>query len=211
MATKRLQVSVSTSEARWVTLSGPAQSGKDTLGRILVENYGWTRIAFADPLKEMALAIDPWIDTCEHEWDLERLSKLVADQGWESAKKHYPEVRRFLQKLGTDAVRTHTPSYWVDIAVQRASEAGTSVVFTDARFPNECQAIRDAGGFNIAIDGEVSLTGENAAHASENALAAYRFDRILRNPRTDDDDVIQYRFRHWANMIADPIGAAFRA
>ena len=64
------------STCRWVTLSGPAQSGKDTLALVLVEDHGWTRVAFADPLKEMALAIDPWIDI---NWDMEvaRLSVLV--------------------------------------------------------------------------------------------------------------------------------------
>lgn len=191
---------------RWVTLSGPAQSGKDTLASVLVNDYGWTRIAFADPLKEMALAIDPWIPDPVDPLLWYRLSDLVNQVGWELSKKHYPEVRRFLQKLGTDAVRTHTPDYWVDIAVQRATEAGTSVVFTDARFPNECQAIRERGGFNIAIESDVKLDGENAAHVSENALKNWKFDSIFKNPHTTQPEVITNRFAFWARLVINMKG-----
>lgn len=37
-----------------MSLSGFKNSGKDTVAKILVENYGFTRIAFADTLKDMA-------------------------------------------------------------------------------------------------------------------------------------------------------------
>lgn len=39
-----------------VGLTGVARSGKDTVGRMLVERYGFTRVAFADGLKSMAAA-----------------------------------------------------------------------------------------------------------------------------------------------------------
>ncbi|NED29195.1 hypothetical protein G3I37_30615, partial [Streptomyces anulatus] len=42
-------------------LIGKARSGKDSVGAHLVRRYAYTRLAFADPLKEMALAVDPLI------------------------------------------------------------------------------------------------------------------------------------------------------
>ena len=40
-------------------LAGYATSGKDTVGRYLVEEHGFTRLAFADTLKRFALAVNP--------------------------------------------------------------------------------------------------------------------------------------------------------
>ena len=44
-----------------VALMGRAGAGKDTVASILTEHRGYARVAFADPLKEMALAVDPII------------------------------------------------------------------------------------------------------------------------------------------------------
>ena len=81
-----------------VGLTGYAGSGKDAAAAGLVAE-GWTRQAFADPVRSMALAIDPLV-----EWDVfshnpVRLSLLVAKRGWHVAKQ-CPEVRRLLQACG---------------------------------------------------------------------------------------------------------------
>jgi dephospho-CoA kinase len=36
-----------------IGLTGYAQSGKDTVANILVENYGYQRVAFADPIRAL--------------------------------------------------------------------------------------------------------------------------------------------------------------
>lgn len=42
-----------------IGLTGLARSGKDTVGAMLVERYGYTRVAFADGIRDAALALDP--------------------------------------------------------------------------------------------------------------------------------------------------------
>ena len=45
-----------------IGISGYATAGKDTIGEILVENHGFRRIAFADKLREVLLALNPIVD-----------------------------------------------------------------------------------------------------------------------------------------------------
>ena len=44
-----------------IGLTGYAQSGKDTLANILVENYGYTRVAFADKIREFLYEVNPMV------------------------------------------------------------------------------------------------------------------------------------------------------
>lgn len=136
-----------------VGLTGYAQHGKDTIGQILVKEFGYKRYAFADQLKSMALVLNPLIRVVNLQ-DLGpldvRLAKLVEDVGWEGAKTD-PEVRRFLQVLGTEAVREHLgPNAWVDALENQINKDGFlnsgKVVITDVRFPNEAAWLQSVGG-----------------------------------------------------------------
>ena len=42
-----------------IGLTGYAQSGKDSVADILVKNYGYTRIAFADPIRKLLYETNP--------------------------------------------------------------------------------------------------------------------------------------------------------
>lgn len=102
-------------------------------------------------------------------------------------------VREFLQKLGTDAVRNglHTNA-WVNAAMvgyvprNLGWDANGSPVmvdrnwiFTDCRFPNEAQAIKDRGGVIIRID-RSGVKPVND-HPSETALDDWDFDYKIYN------------------------------
>jgi hypothetical protein len=154
-----------------VGLSGYAQVGKDTVGRILTEKYGFERVSFADKLREVALAIDPLIDAVPGEERNQihtmRLGPLVQQVGWEKAKQ-WPEVRRLLQVIGTDAGRAILgDNVWVDAAFKPLQPA-KKYVFTDVRFPNEATAIRENGGILLRI--ERPGYGPVNNHPSETAL-----------------------------------------
>lgn len=45
-----------------IALMGISGSGKDYLGSLLVENYGYKRFSFSDQLKSLARKIYPWLD-----------------------------------------------------------------------------------------------------------------------------------------------------
>ena len=83
-----------------IALTGYKGVGKSTVADILVDKFKFTKMGFADPLKEMALMLDPIVD----ELHGERLSDVVHREGWVEAKKNY-EIRRILQVLGTECGR----------------------------------------------------------------------------------------------------------
>lgn len=161
-----------------IALMGKARSGKDSVAAELVAQHGYTRLAFADPLKEMALTINPHIHMSYQVWT--RLEPLVSAIGWERAKDDHPEVRRLLQAMG-QTVRSYDPAFWVRALIRKTVTVDGPIVVTDVRYPNEHNALRRAG-FDI-----VRITRPGAgtlAHESESALDEYPADATIPNDGT---------------------------
>jgi hypothetical protein len=172
-----------------VGLTGYAQHGKDTVGARLVDKWGFQRFAFADALKSMALVLNPVVlDYADGEGPMPRLAKLVEDIGWEGAKQ-YPEVRRFLQVLGTEAVRGHLGEQaWVDaLHLTLMHEAPERAVITDVRFPNEAIYVNDMGGKMARVerlnaDGSLFDNGLGTEHPSEKYIMSLPANYIMVSP-----------------------------
>lgn len=166
-----------------IGLTGRKRSGKSTAARYLVEDHGFTELSFAEPLKRMALAVDPIIGFRSTPDGGQRvyLSDVVHEIGWECAKDEYPEVRRFLQRLGTEGVRDHIgQDTWVNLAeleiirvIRENTKAGgvaqANIVFADVRFENEADLIRDWGGVVIEVY-RPSQGDPEPEHSSENGV-----------------------------------------
>lgn len=186
-----------------VGLTGFAGSGKDTAAAGLVA-AGWKRQAFADPLKAMALAIDPWIMQ-DDLYEGASLSWWVDALGWEGAKG-LEQVRRFLQRLGTDVVRVHLgEDAWVR-AFDRARDRRADTVATDVRFPNEAAYIHRHGGIIIRIDrpGVGPING----HDSETQVDAVEADATVVNDGSPEQ--LQIRVadlvgRHYGTRLEIPL------
>lgn len=150
-------------------LCGYAQSGKDTVAAALAAPpLSFQRVAFADAVREFALAVDPLIPWLGQSRDVGddkdavfngecwRLSEMVRHKdGWEHAKKS-PEVRKLLQRVGTEGGRRIIgDSVWIDIALRKVREIqrqdGGRAVITDCRFRNEAQVIKSNGGIILLI------------------------------------------------------------
>jgi hypothetical protein len=171
----------------WVALVGAAGSGKDTVATEMVERYGYTRVAFADPVRAALLAIDPLITDGN---STARLAGTVDLLGWENTKRLYPEVRYLLQRLGTDAIRAQQPDHWCTLAERKAVAAGGPVVFTDARFMNELQMVEyDHSGTVVHVKrhSEPVLDTAAAAHVSENEWRTWSPTFTVRNYGTKFD------------------------
>lgn len=177
-----------------IGLLGKARSGKDSVAAVLTADHGYTRVAFADPLKRAALALDPliYVETgCWSDPEEERYLRQIVDElGWERAKDTYPQVRETLQKLGS-AIRELDPDFWLDAALDTIEDTPGPVVITDVRYPNEADAIRARGGVLVRVlrPGLVSTD----QHASEVALDRYPADRYLHNDGTLDDLAVEVR------------------
>jgi hypothetical protein len=146
-----------------IGLTGYARSGKDTVGRYLVQEHGFTRLAFADAVRDAVLTFDAPVKT---EYGYVRLSHIIHSDGWDAAKVRYDEVRRQLQVMGTEVGRMlFGENVWVDIVKQKM-EGLDLVVITDVRFANEADFIHEYGGLVWRV--ERSGVKPVNAHASEN-------------------------------------------
>ena len=87
-----------------IGLSGYAQSGKDTVAELLCLNYGYQRMAFADPMREALYRLNPSIVLNDTDYYDKPLQTLVDEQGWDAVKQN-PDVRALLQRMGTEVGR----------------------------------------------------------------------------------------------------------
>lgn len=157
-----------------IGLAGYARSGKDEVAKILVKNYGFRRIAFADPIREFVLRVNPILESGH------RIGELVKEFGWELAKSK-DESRRLLQEVGLVARDMFGPNFWVDLAVKNIS-FGERVVISDVRFKNEMTVIRQLEGktFRVLRDG----VGPVNAHISETEIDDSYFNAYIPNNGT---------------------------
>lgn len=167
-----------------IGIMGRKRSGKDASAARLIAAHGYTRFALADPMRAALLALDPVLDSFgPHTF---RLSDLVEDVGWEAAKED-GEVRRLLQRFGTEMGRQHFgEDFWVDLAFRQIDAFNGPVVVTDVRFPNEAEAIESRGGVLLHLE-RPSLPVNTDSHASENALADFTPHAVIVNDGDLDD------------------------
>lgn len=162
-----------------IGLVGYSQSGKDTVADILVKNYGYTRVAFADKIREFLYGLNPMV-ACSPTGYLQDLVNLV---GWDVAKQE-PQVRRLLQDLGNSARKTIDENVWVTLALGNI-DVNQRVVITDVRFENEAMMIKLMGGQLWRVK-RVGVGPVND-HVSESELEGYKVDQIFVNNGTIED------------------------
>lgn len=169
-----------------IGLTGYARSGKDVSGKIITDLLGHTRFAFADPIRESLLILDPFV--CGSV----RLSEALAMSGgdWDVLKKNEAfgvEVRRLMQAFGTEVGRTlFGYDVWVDQMDRRVRDAGVdAVVVTDVRFTNEAEWILTRGGWII----EVTRPGVGPVngHISDSGLPRHLISTTIDNDGSLDD------------------------
>lgn len=170
---------------RIIGLNGKKGSGKDTAGEYLVQNYGYKRVSFAAPLKVSAaasLGLPPDPETFE-EWKNDPNAVLILEIDGIEEKRI--TVREYLQFYGTEGHRSvFGADFWTRQLIE-ALDPEEFYVITDARFVNECSAVRDAGGTIVVIEREG--TDSTDTHASEEDLPLELVDTVLANNGTIED------------------------
>jgi hypothetical protein len=165
-----------------IGLSGYARSGKDTVAQTLAA-HGYKRMAFADPMREALYTLNPNVDVEGYRMTLQQ---AVNGMGWEALKDLSNELRPLLQRFGTEVCRhLFGQDIWVDTAMRQyryRTKWGDKIVFTDVRFENEADAVRNAGGQVWRI--ERPGTEPANTHVSERALDGYDFDLVIDNDGT---------------------------
>ncbi len=153
-----------------IGLCGYARTGKDTVANVLVQEYGFERIAFADPIRELLFELNPLVNGV-------RLQEMVKDYGWEITKSQM-EVRRLLQDLGVGARKVFGENFWVEQALKKV-RLDKNYVIPDVRFRNEVNAIKQIPSkiWRVKRSGVVAVN----SHISEHDLDNYEADTTLLN------------------------------
>lgn len=171
-----------------IGIAGRAGSGKDTVAGMIEKLVPWSRIYhFSDPVKAMAMAIDPIVEIGKNpdgSTHLCRYSGIVAKYG-EPVAKLMPEVRRLYQRIGTEAGRKIIgEQVWIDLMrdwYYDLEEFATGII-PDVRFLNEADAIWLEDGKIITVTRPDPYDlGENLRHASETEQLRLDSDYTISN------------------------------
>lgn len=164
-----------------IGLTGYAQSGKDTVAKVLVDKFGFERIAFADPIRQFCYEHNPIVAWVANEPVY--LKHVVDRDGWEGAKKS-DSVRRTLQNVGVAARNVFGEDFWIKQALRRVLNG--DYVITDVRFENEARAIKLYDNSQIWRVRRPGITAVNS-HVSESQMDDYKVDQILLNSGSVED------------------------
>lgn len=199
-----------------ICMSGKAGSGKDTVADYLVEKYGFKRMAFADPLRDVVQLV--FVMDHDNVWDrglrelplknlpnyvdLERIfsSDLISSKTKSEVleklnnknleENQYWSVRKLLQFIGTEMFRNMiNRDTWVMNFVQRL-EPGINYVITDCRFPNELDWVKTRFGGKVVFT-EVIRSGYDGKGVGIENHESERYklpaDAIIENNGTLED------------------------
>lgn len=165
-----------------VGVAGPIGAGKDVIASHLIKKYCFTRIAFADQLKQDVLT--RFARTLRALWTLNaQPGEPTSDDLWAMVYLSKPPgVRELLQEYGSEVRRQDDPDYWVKRWKRAAREKRAFVVAPDVRFVNEAQAIKSQHGLLLKVERPGK---EEVGHASETGLRDWTdWDKVFQNVGT---------------------------
>lgn len=171
-----------------IGVNGKLGSGKDSFADYAVENYGYKKLFFAEPLKNEVKAFFqqwsiPFDDRNIWGTQADKEEELIIENMEDICKKfisftdfkhkilgNKTTYRYFLQWWGTDYRRIMCDQhYWTKKFTEEASKYD-KVVCSDLRFENEFDAIMDSNGICIKVIRPNSFQSNTALHISETAL-----------------------------------------
>lgn len=132
-----------------IGLCGFIGSGKGTVGDILVKEHGYTKLNFADTLKDGVSAVFGWDrGLLEGDTEASREWRETPDGFWSQELHREITPRSVMQLFGTDCMRKgFDEEVWVlTVKRQLVENPTTNYVLTDVRFYNERDMITDLGG-----------------------------------------------------------------
>ena len=181
----------------FICISGKARNGKDETAKQMKEvleclNKRVVIAHYADLVK--------FICTKYFDWDGQKDEK----------------GRTLLQQIGTEAVRTKYPDFWVDFVlkvIELFPDRWDCVIVSDTRFPNEITKVEQSGYKVIHIrvqrdNFDNGLTEEQKQHASEIALDGVEPTYTIHNNGTIADlrtkvESVVFAIEHNLHAICD--------
>lgn len=158
-----------------VAITGRAGHGKSTVADYLVRQHGYTKLKFADPLKQMLRVLG------------------LTDAHLEGALKEVPTPllggqtpRHAMVTLGTEWGRELIHAdLWVDDWCRRVAEVlngGGRVVCDDLRFLSEEAAVDRMGGYKLRVERpDLDRQAASETHQSETEMVKIKAMALIHN------------------------------
>lgn len=161
-----------------IALTGEMRSGKDEVGKILVEEFGFKRYAFGDGIRKVTRKLFP------HEFE------------------NGVKPRKLLQEFGQEQVARY-PRVWVDACFREmlfdeVDPVTDNVVITDLRQPHEYEALKESGFVIVRVNTKdhirkrrMELAGEEVSadvlqHSTESHVRRFTVDFEIDNNGTTE-------------------------
>ena len=180
-----------------IAFAGRKQSGKTTCSEFISNKYqsfGASKIYnFADPLKN-DLCIGILGLTYDQCYGSDDYKNTLTDCYWDNKQMTAREVMQF---IGTDVFRKMRNDVWTSATINRIHlDKPDLAIIADCRFPNEVEAIQNAGGLVIKL----MRNPYNSDHLSETALDEQNynienFDLVVDNINMTIDEQNEYIYK----------------
>ncbi len=171
-----------------IGILGKKYNGKDTIADHLVKKYGFKKIAFADPVKDMCRLLFGF-----NERQLYGDLKEVVDSNWGVSP------RTVMQYLGTDVFRRDInkimphikENFWINCVRTRylnmlKEDPKVLLVISDVRFANEVDIIHELKGPVFKVERDV--VNSNDIHESEKNIDLIKnYDYLISNNKSVQD------------------------
>lgn len=148
----------------------------DNVDNILPITNMWEKHAFADKLKECASII---LGVPRFRFESGEFKESFTSLPLSNKEGEPMTNREFLQYFGTEVGRNIDKDLWIKALMYRyGRDKESHWIIPDVRFPNEADAIRNAGGVLWKIEREGSGAGN---HISEKLIDDIMVDIIIEN------------------------------
>lgn len=142
---------------------GRSGSGKDTFADYLVEERGFTKMAFTEPLYEMARTY----------FGMQEKNRFL------------------LQDLG-NAMRGINPRVFVDLLKKRVESTQGNIIVTDVRQKNEFDMLKELGFTFVHINTSIENRAERISKRDNTVVGPEYLDRMENNPaETGCDELLK--------------------
>lgn len=204
-------------------------SGKDTAADYLVNFHEFRRDSFANTLKDAVSAVFGWDRVLLEGRTKEAREWREQVDPWWAQRLGMPKLtpRWVLQYWGTDVLRNHFhDDIWIASLENKMRKTRDNIVISDVRFPNEIQAIHNAGGLVVRIkrgdepswyqdalnfnEGDRNMSWATSRsrleklgiHASETAWVGGDIDHVISN-----DSTIDTLFEELKNLVSNHLAS----
>lgn len=177
-------------DQKFIGLMGPRGAGKDVVGCYMAKYHGYTKIAFADAIRQEASyafnvsylnflnrktkdAPARWLSV-QHCRDHAFVAWFRDTQapGDQMSMWRHRSPRWVLQQWGLFRIKTEGADYWIDRVRNRLKSIHTSVVFTDVRTHEEVvfiDKLSDSSRFAYLVPGYPSYENQERTDARTDA------------------------------------------